>query len=617
MNLLDLEATPQLDNKTKKEIKKNKNIVTRIKNTFLHIKSHDRNKIASNVLDMKIYNLPLNPIKITAGSNNIIINIPNHKLKIDDKIIIENVVSTSVIQSFTLTLIENILYITAPENTAGYNLIQYIITTYNTDIQVEISGVIGEDSITKELNGLYLFNVVPINLINTRHNILYSTTINNKLNTIFINLDMSPYTSTISGIKTFQITLLTIGGIPLNQINANFPLDTNHLYGYHDIKHINGDYITITTYTNATNSLIGGGDKVVISNIINQIVEYPTPDYYEITLLKNFRRVSEIKVMSSEIPFTVKNVTNLNKFFYWTNLIDGEHINTIEIPEGLYNSNELLHTLVSLINTVPINNTNNKSHYFTYTINNLNYTLYSGISTQLYQPLEVDSIISTSQALTRYMYINFDYHNLSDGDTITIKGAISFRGIPANIINSTYTVTVVNQNKLKVILPNYNTELATENVNNGGGNIVNVVILNDCKLINGSFNIFNLLGLSITNTFKSSFTNYKPILNSLYPYIELRCILPNTNNDNYNYIDSQPILTKIQLKGNIGEYLYNKHTDISLMFEPPLNDLSTITFQFVYPDGTQVDFMNTEHSFTLLISELFDSHLDSLLDTIK
>ena len=88
MNLLDLEATPQLDNKTKKEIKKNKNIVTRIKNTFLHIKRHDRNKIASNVLDMKIYNLPLNPIKITAGSNNIIINIPNHKLKIDDKIII-------------------------------------------------------------------------------------------------------------------------------------------------------------------------------------------------------------------------------------------------------------------------------------------------------------------------------------------------------------------------------------------------------------------------------------------------------------------------------------------------------------------------------------------------
>jgi hypothetical protein len=617
MDIINLESTPSIDNKTIQVKKREKNIVSQTKETYIHVNSSSRNLVASNILDSIIYNLPLNPLTITSGSNQITINIPNNKLEIDNKIILENAVSTGVSQSFTLTIIDTSLYITAAKGTAGYNLIKYIISTYNINMQVDISGVVGEDSITKELNGLYLFNLIPINLINTRHNLLYSTTINNKLSTIFINLNISPSATTLSGVKTFQLTLLNIGGIPLNEINANYPLDNNHIQGYHDVIAINGDLITIQTPSTATNTIIGGGNQIIVANIINQLVSYPTPDFYEITLLKNFRKVTEIKVISSEIPFTAKNVTTNNNKFYWTNLTDGVYVNSVTIPDGVYTANNLLNTLITNINTIPVYNASNKYHYFSYNLNNLTYTLNSGVSTLLYQPLETDIVVSTSQALTKYMYINFDYHNLSDGDTIQIKNAISFKGIPESVINSTYTVTVVNQNQLKVVLPNYNTNETTAQVNNAGGDTVLIIVPNNIILVAGNFNILSTLGLRATTQYTSSFTNITPILSSLAPYIELRCILPNINNENYNYIDSQPILTKLQFKGTIGEYLYNRHTDISLVFNPPLNDLSTITFQFVYPDGTAVDFSNVDHSFTLLITEMFDTHLNKILDVIK
>ena len=71
------------------------------------------------------------------------------------------------------------------------------------------------------------------------------------------------------------------------------------------------------------------------------------------------------------------------------------------------------------------------------------------------------------------------------------------------------------------------------------------------------------------------------------------------------------------MKGNIGEFIYDKHSNMSLIFNPPINDLSIITFQFVYPDGSTVDFNNVEHSFTLQITELFDVHLDTAIEIVN
>ena len=88
MDLLDLETTPVGDNKTVRIKKKEKNIVTQIKQTYVNINSSNRNLITSNILDTKSYNLGNNPLYITEGSNLININIPNHTLNIDYKIIL-------------------------------------------------------------------------------------------------------------------------------------------------------------------------------------------------------------------------------------------------------------------------------------------------------------------------------------------------------------------------------------------------------------------------------------------------------------------------------------------------------------------------------------------------
>jgi hypothetical protein len=616
MDLIQLYSEPFNFN-TKKIKKKKDDIITQKKHTYLNINSIDRNTESSNVIDSIIYYLPNNPLKITRDSNEILIHIPNHTLSIDDKIIIENVVSTTVTQTFTLTFIENTLYFTAEKNTPGFDLIKYIISTYNRDLYISISGVVGEDSITKELNGLYLFNFIPINLINKKHNVLFSTTINNRLNTIFINIDIPPTNNTLSGTKNLTITLLNIGGIPINLINANYPLTDDRLQGFQDILAVSKDYVSIRVNYTATNSIISGGNNIVVSHIINQLSSFPTPDYYELILKKNFRRVAELKVISSEIPFTTKNVTKNNNTFYWKNVTDGSYVNSVIIPDGLYTSTSLLELLVSLTNKVVVNNSSNKYHYFTFTITNLTYTLFTNVVTTLYQPLATDAVISTSEALTKYMYINFDYHNLRDGDTIVIKNALSFNGIPSEVINSTYTVIVVNQNQIKVTLPNYNQDPNTVQINNSGGNTVQIIIPINCRLIASDFNILNTIGLKESINYATSFKSYKPILTCLFPHIELRCILPNVNNENYNFIDSEPILTKIRMKGNIGEFIYDKHSNMSLIFNPPINDLSTITFQFVYPDGSTVDFNNVEHSFTLQITELFDVHLDTAIEIVN
>lgn len=616
MDLIQLYSEPFNFN-TKKIKKKKDEIITQKKNTYLNINSIDRNTESSNVIDSIIYYLPNNPLKITRDSNEIIINIPNHTLSIDDKIIIENVVSTTVTQTFTLTFIENTLYFTAEKNTPGFDLIKYIISTYNRDLYISISGVVGEDSITKELNGLYLFNFIPINLINKKHNVLFSTTINNRLNTIFINIDIPPTNNTLSGTKNLTITLLNIGGIPINLINANYPLSDDRLQGFQDILAVSKDYVSIRVNYTATNSIISGGNNIVVSHIINQLSSFPTPDYYELILKKNFRRVAELKVISSEIPFTTKNVTRTNNTFYWKNVTDGSYVNSVIIPDGLYTSTSLLELLINLTNKVVVNNSSNKYHYFTFTITNLTYTLFTNVVTTLYQPLATDAVISTSEALTKYMYINFDYHNLRDGDTIVIQNALSFNGIPSEVINSTYTVIVVNQNQIKVTLPNYNQDPSTVQINNAGGNTVQIIIPINCRLIAGDFNILNTIGLKESTNYATSFKSYKPILTCLFPHIELRCILPNINNENYNFIDSEPILTKIRMKGNIGEFIYDKHSNMSLIFNPPINDLSIITFQFVYPDGSTVDFNNVEHSFTLQITELFDVHLDTAIEIVN
>ena len=617
MDLLELESTPQLDNKTSKEVKKEKNIITKTKNTYIHVNSSNRNLVSSNVLDNEIYNLPINPLQITKGSNKIVIKVPNNSLTTDNKIILENAVSTSVEQEFLLTFIENTLYINAAPNTPGFNLIKYIIKNYTTNIQINISGLVGESNITKELNGLYLFNVVPINLINTVQNVLYSTTINNLLGTIFLKINIPKSPITLSGSKTFKISLLSLGGIPLNQINANFPLDSNRAVGYHDVIEAGENYITIKTAYQATDSLSGGGKLIIITSVRDQINAYPTPDFYEVTFLKTFRRISEIKVISSEFPFTNKTLTPKNNKFYWTNLADGNFIYQVTLPEGFYDRISLLNTLISNLNKVNVNNATSKTHLFSYELISLNFTLSSNVSTVLYQPLETDAVVSTSAIVTKYMYINFPYHNLTDGSSIKIQNAISFMGIPASVINSTFTVIVVNQNQIKVILPNYNVDSSSTGQQNGGGNTVSIVVPNNCILINGNFNMLQVLGLEPTTTFANSFTSVKPIMRTLAPYMEMRCILPNNTNNDYNFIQSMPVLTKIQFKGIPGEYIYNRHTDMSLSFEPPMNNLSTVLFQFLYPDGIAVDFEGKDHSFTLLITELIDVHLDSLLENIK
>ncbi len=128
---------------------------------------------------------------------------------------------------------------------------------YDTsDMFVTISGF------TVTLNGLNYFGNVPINFLNSTHRIYFTTS--EKVNSL-INLPddiNNPYTSAVLKITGFYIKLSTpffgsgpdqsyvvklifnyIGGMSVNRMNAEFPIDTNHATGYHKVHSVTKDTI--------------------------------------------------------------------------------------------------------------------------------------------------------------------------------------------------------------------------------------------------------------------------------------------------------------------------------------------------------------------------------------
>ena len=61
--------------------------------------------------------------------------------------------------------------------------------------------------------------------------------------------------------------------------------------------------------------------------------------------------------------------------------------------------------------------------------------------------------------------------------------------------------------------------------------------------------------------------------------------------------------SKILMMGNSGDIMFNTFINSPLEFDIPVSSMDEIKVSFIYPDGTQPDFRNFEHSFTLRITE--------------
>lgn len=567
-------------------------IIKKEKKSFFHIDSSTRNKIPSNILDTQVYNLDTDSLSFTKGSNKVGIWIPNNTFNTGDSFILDNVSSNVLNTAFKLSY-NNFYLIIQPPATSGiaHDFITNIINQYSPKFQISISDMSGDDNYLTDVDKKYLFGVIPLNVINSVFNFI----VNKTTRAIKIKLPYALPTTAKnpSGVRAFTITSLNIATIPIGELNANYPLDKYHINGFHIIDSIINDYIYFLTTTYAIATIKGGGSNMIASKVIDRIISYPVSSFYQISLDKTYRNVTKIRVSSSEIPYTVKSITSSLNSLYLKFFTTANSIYSVTIPDGFYDETTLLNILLSSLNKI-------NPGQFIFSLNsfvNLFFNIQSYRSVELYQPFIVGSNFTNLTVLNKSLSIVIPYHSLVTGDSIKIQNAISFLGIPANVLNSTFTITVLDTNTFSISLPNYNIDESSIGSTTNGGNNVIFLLPNPVLILGGENNINSLLGITLGTQYSNFIFNTTPL--QIYPshYLLLCCYINNFK-DPTNYI-----LTKIQFDGIKGSYLYDKHTYNFLEFDPPIKNLYSITIEYTFGNGKRADFLDFENSISLEIYE--------------
>ena len=603
--------------------------------TRLNIDSRYRNTIPKNILS-KNSSLLNNPFNLQKNSNIITINLPNHNFTIDDKIIIENVIGHITYLSY-LELSKESYFIKI--NHLNHNMIptnQYSILisdlTYN--------------------NSTYISNI-PLNSINDYHLVYFNTDNSNNYdpNYYFIKIELKANENIIYDNLYFKITYQHLYGIPLNNINANYPINSNRNNGYHIINSIiNNNQFTIKVENVASNNINNcGGNNIIINKIIDYIEGYPDNNNYIISLNKTFYNVDKIKLISTEFPNTDKIIKDFpeskrNNKLYWQILGDGDNIYNIDITPGNYSvatlqteiSNQIGKTVMNLINkTNSINYQYSNTFYSDINIdvntNIFNITFYGQITIKDPFKISVDNVDSTLY----YIEVNHPNHLLQEGTQIIIINSLDIGKVSGSVINGVQTIkTIIDKDKYLIQLAKFNI-LSTSNEDiAGGGNAVQIRYPFISRLLfNKPGTIGNIIGFRNIGQFDSiTKWNYKISNNDPY-YNDIlvdsvgkqinNSIINNyinLNGDNYilmanplfkNTVDTgsiNGIFAKILLAGPPGYILFNQYIQLGEELIEGVQSLSELQFSFWSPDGSLYYFNNIDHSFTI---EIYEKILDT------
>ena len=638
--------------------------------SLINIDSTFRENIPKNIYSSNVTYLPLDPLSFTSNSSFITINYPNHNLSENDNIIIQNVQPKSYVVSGSLYLFQNNSYLFIKIN-PGINL-QYL-NLANT-LKIQISSVNNN-----LLENIYYYGNIPLNSILGTYPIQLPSVVDqtNSINTTILNyfgvnsaLEMDPNfllislpfnyystTSTILEITDFyQITFLDLFGIPINGINADFPINYLRLQSSQSVYQIiDSNTFTINTNYLAISNGSGGGNKVQIMKIINTIEGYPDANNYTIRLKKNYNNIVRIELVSSEftyIDYLIKNSgSNKNNKIYWQNLEDGTHIYSASINEGNYDGNNLISILTTTMNKVPkITSTVENPIY-----NNFNINLNSYTQEVVFTAFKTDNI-PNSLKIDVTQINNIDYFRLTIrhpnnlveiNDTIIIANANDIGVISKSYLNTSLIVYEVNKENNSyivllgpVIQITTSQNLLTTLTDDGGGATTVTTKARFCFLFNYNDTIGSILGFknvgnsnSIT-PFKTSISNFDLYLNDTQlnsvGNIETSSQLLNFSG-NYNYYllyindfelvdnisNTLTAFAKILLSGKPGDVLYNTFVNYPFEFDFPLTMLNELQVKIIYPDGTSPDFRNINHSFTLKITELINTPRNTGINSKK
>ena len=630
---------------------------SRTKVTRINIDSSHRNIIPKNILTRNI-NLDNNCLSLNNDSNILIVNnlSTKHELNIGDRIILQNVKSTIANLKGGLEFSNNSKFVKVMHPKHGVNRNDVI----NERFLVKISNIIGIN------NNNTAFGNISLSLLNKTHIVYLTSDVDSIGNEdyYYIKINISPNLTSITSNNTYtdsnsdiQIKFMTIGGINLNQINSNYPININQVNGFLTVDSIQSDYSFSLLLNEKSSSDVNnfGGSTMYFSKIKTFVQAFTKPNHYSIFLNKNLENVKKVKLISSEFPNTEKVIKNspeeeINNKLYFQVLEDGDFIYSINITSGNFSLDGLANEITSQIEQVKrknytdsllVNIENNsvleKSESFSAIVEFNQFTDVFTIS--LFSVVIVKQPITVSgeefEDLRKRIQVNHVNHGLNVGNSIRLQNCVSTTKIPSGILNSSHVIeSIIDNNNYIIKLPRHNAS-STDN-DTGGGEAVNILIPLQFRLLfNYKDTIGNIIGFrnvgeenSITE-FSTTITNDMPyeldyfkdsvgndifydqqsnkIKNNVvqlfgHNYIIMKCNIYESNESlSTNQISNG--FAKILLTDAPGSILFNQHIQLAEDLERPIKTLSEIEFKFLSPDGNPYEFNGLDHSFTLEFHE--------------
>lgn len=643
----------------------------RFRTSYVDINSAYRNKRAFTRKSDAIQ-LVEDALDFNAGSTSVFVNHENHPFELGDLIALTGVDSRRIsLRTF------NDLNEPSFDIPAGCNFMK-IFTAHGLprsyagdEIEVELRDVRGDRG-TVETSS-FLGNI-PTNVINSQYQLRLTLTQDD----VDPNCDLSTFPAGFfdynqeyffivlpttmhnpsSGVPytlreyNYTVIFLSLAGVPLGFLNADYPIGPDQQQGFHEIKDIRGNGYFIEVKTAAILDENGGGVCMFVSNIEEVIPGYPDPAHYIIDLGQVFHDVVSARLVSMEYPNSEPGIRDFpeeraNNKLYWNDVDDGDFLYSICIPPGNYTPDELAVLMEGLFFETPRVNSG-EDVGATYTPNHFIQvemdpktdlvTFRSFKEYILVEPIDIvtpeipqDPALDSNPPNTEYVLtINHPGHGMTvPGERVLIANSISHLGIPTTVVNSEHTVIeIVDENNYKILLPRFNLTDAREDTK--GGVAVTIFIPDIFRLrfdqpdtIGGLIGFRNSGEPNSVTPFSRLITNADPYdfqitTNELGEEIVINNNAIQLSGDNYVVMKALPLETfasvaavknafaKIILCDIPGNVIFNSYVATSRFYEDPLHELSELEIEFLSPDGNRIDFNGLDHSFTLEIVTVHD-----------
>lgn len=285
---------------------------------------------------------------------------------------------------------------------------------------------------------------------------------------------------------------------------------------------------------------------------------------------------------------------------------DNSNINNIQNLNNLYSITQYHRTNITINQSTNI-----------FTIEMFNETIIN--NALLPMPENIDFLYT-------YIYVTHYNHNLKKNDIVLFNDILSFKKIPAKVINNSFIINeIVDSSHYIVLLPKYSNNGNELELKSGWSNKIRSPIY--FRLL---FNKQNTIGeiLDFKNCGNpKSITEFKILIKNNDLYENNYLLNEYTNNININFrnillcgdnyilmvssVFKNSIITnwlwnvfaKLFLSNYPGTYVFNDFIQLNDEFAEPIKTIWNIDFSFYDPRGNLYDFCGMEHSFTIAIYE--------------